>query len=230
MLLNSDKKYIATLYLGQATDTGDKEGNIVLEKPILNLSAQQINLAFKKFTGELEQIPPMYSALKHKGKPLYEYARQGINIERPARKITIFSLELLSIEKNIIKFEVHCSKGTYIRVLGEDIASFLGTVGHLTQLHRTQIGSILAEQMHTVEELSSADTKYLQPLDLPLQHLQAIHLNEQDTNLIKHGGKLAIDKPKTDIVRFYDMNNVFFGVGEWQYEKQLLKPKRLFNL
>ena len=230
LLLDSDKKYIATLKLGLATDTGDKDGEVILEKPLPQLTEQKILSVFEQFTGKIEQIPPMYSALKHKGKPLYEYARKGIEIERPARPLTILSLSLLSFENNIIKFEVHCTKGTYVRTLGEDIAKTLGSVGHLIALHRTQTGDITADQMQSVETLSTGSKEFLLPLDLPLKHLQAIHLTEQDAKLIQQGGKLAVEKPATDLVRFYDQNNVFFGVGEWQYEKNLLKPKRLFNL
>jgi len=230
LLLASNKKYIATLKLGEETDTGDKDGKITLEKTIPELSKEQILSVFEKFTGEIEQVPPMYSALKHKGKPLYEYARKGIEIERSARKITILSLKFISFESDILKFEAHCTKGTYIRTLGEDIAKHLGTVGHLVALHRTQTGDITADQMQTLDELSSGSTDYLLPLDLPLQHLQAIHLNAEDTHCLQHGGKLDVEKPETDLVRFYDPNGVFFGVGEWQYEKNLLKPKRLFNL
>jgi tRNA pseudouridine55 synthase len=230
LLLDSDKKYIATLKLGLATDTGDKDGEVILEKPLPQLTEQKILSVFEQFTGKIEQIPPMYSALKHKGKPLYEYARKGIEVERPARPLTILSLSLLSFANDIIKFEVHCSKGTYVRTLGEDIAKTLGSVGHLIALHRTQTGDITADQMQSVETLSTGSKEFLLPLDLPLKHLQAIHLTEQDAKLIQQGGKLAVEKPATDLVRFYDQNNVFFGVGEWQYEKNLLKPKRLFNL
>lgn len=230
LLLASNKKYIATLKLGQATDTGDKDGKIILDQPVPNISEQEINSAFKAFTGNISQIPPMYSALKHKGKPLYEYARKGIEIERPAREITIFSLEYIWFKNNVLKFEIHCSKGTYIRTLGEDIAKHLNTIGHLIALHRTQAGDITTDKMQTFDELSSGSEKYLLPLDLPLQHLQAIYLDEEDSKKIQQGGTLSVEKPTTDIVRFYDPNNIFFGVGEWQAEKQLLKPKRLFNL
>ena len=230
LLLDSNKKYIATLKLGQATDTGDKDGDVILEKPIPDISISQIKSVLEEFTGEIEQIPPMYSALKHKGKPLYEYARKGIEIERPARKISILSLFLLEYKNDVLKFEVLCTKGTYVRTLGEDIAKQLGTVGHLIALHRTQTGDITADQMHSLEELSTGDKTFLLPLDIPLQHLQAVQLNAEETKLIQHGGKLEKAQPKTDLVRFYDEENVFFGVGEWQYEKNLLKPKRLFNL
>ncbi len=230
LLLDSDKRYIATLKLGEATDTGDKDGEIIETLPIPELSDELVGKALDHFTGDILQVPPMYSALKHKGRPLYEYARKGITIERPARPITILSLTLISIENDLVKFEVHCTKGTYVRTLGEDVAKYLGTVGHLVALHRTQSGDITADQMYSVETLSSGSPDYLQPLDLPLQHLTALHLSEKDTLWIQQGGKLKIDRPETDLVRFYDDKDVFFGVGEWQVEKEQLKPKRLFNL
>ncbi|MBN2605750.1 MAG: tRNA pseudouridine(55) synthase TruB [Thiotrichales bacterium] len=230
LLLDSDKRYQATLKLGVATDTGDKDGEEAQEEAIPELSQEKIETVLHSFIGEVAQVPPMYSALKHKGKPLYEYARQGIEIDRPARNIQVLEIKLLGFEADEIRFEVFCSKGTYVRTLGEDIAKALGTVGHLTALRRLQTGSLTADDMHTMEVASETPQDYLKALDLPLEHLQAMHLNEQDTQTIQHGGKLAVEKPQTDLVRFYDDKGRFFGVGEWQYEKNLLKPKRLFNL
>lgn len=230
LLLDSDKRYQATLKLGEATDTGDKDGQTALTQAIPDLTEEAIHSVFDNFTGEVSQIPPMYSALKFQGKPLYEYARKGIEIERPARSIRVFELQLIDFQPDEIRFEVYCSKGTYVRTLGEDIAKALGTVGHLTALRRTQTGSLTSSDMHSLEEISQDADSFLKPLDLPLAHLRAIHLNAEDTNSIQHGGKLAVERPETDLVRFYDPEERFFGVGEWQLEKQLLKPKRLFNL
>lgn len=230
LLLDSDKRYQATLKLGQATDTGDKDGEIVLTESIPTLTKEVIASALIQFVGDSEQIPPMYSALKYQGKPLYEYARKGIEIERPARHIHVYELNLLAFNDDEIQFEVLCSKGTYVRTLGEDVAKALGTVGHLIALNRTQTGSLIADDMHSLETIAEAPEAYLRPIDLPLDHLQAIHLSAEDAQTICHGGKLAVTKPNTEWVRFYDETRRFFGVGEWQIEKQLLKPKRLFNL
>jgi len=230
LLLDSNKRYVATLQLGVETDSADKEGNVVQTTDVPTLSQAKIEAVLADFTGDILQVPPMYSALKHQGKPLYEYARKGIEIDRPARPITILELTLHSFSEDEIIFEVFCTKGTYVRTLGEDIAKALGTLGHLTALHRTQTGSLTAEQMKTFEQISQQPDDCLLPLDLPLQHIEALHLNAEDTSLIQHGGKLAVEKPSTDLVRFYDEQGVFFGVGEWQAEKNLLKPKRLFNL
>ena len=230
LLLDSDKRYIATLQLGAATDTGDKDGAVIAEAPISELSLSQVESVLATFLGHQTQIPPMVSALKHQGKPLYEYARAGIEIERPARPIQIKLLQLVCYDDSIIEFDVLCSKGTYVRTLAEDIAKALGTLGHLTALHRIQTGCLQADQMVTLADIEADPANCLLPYDLPLQHLQALSLNRLDTDKIQHGGKLSIDRPKTDWVRLYDPEQRFIGMGEWQIEKQLLKPKRLFNL
>lgn len=229
LLLESDKRYTATLKLGELSDTGDTEGEIIQTLPVPELSKSLIESVLKQFEGDIEQVPPMYSALKHQGKPLYYYARQGINIERPARPIKIINLTLISFDSNQIIFDVHCSKGTYVRTLGEDIAKALGTVGHLTALHRTQTGSLRGEDMLTLAEIEQQVDACVQPLDIAIQHLQRIDLTTEQADLIRHGGKLECEKPATDLVRFYE-NNICIAVGEWQTEKQLLKPKRVFNL
>lgn len=230
LLLDSDKRYLATLQLGSATDSGDKDGAVIAQAAVPELAKADIESVLQRFMGDQTQIPPMYSALKHQGKPLYEYARAGIEIERPARPIRIDLLTLKSYSNNVLQFDVLCSKGTYVRTLAEDIAKALGTLGHLTALHRIQTGSLTADQMVTLEQIETDLEGCLLPFDLPLKHLQALCLSEQDTDKIQHGGKLAIERPETDWVRLYDPNNRFIGIGEWQLEKQLLKPKRLFNL
>jgi len=229
LLLESDKRYTATLKLGEQSDTGDTEGEVVKTQPVPELSESLIQKVFTQFIGDIEQVPPMYSALKHQGKPLYFYARQGIEIERPARPIKILGLSLISFTDNQIIFDVHSSKGTYVRTLGEDIAKALGTVGHLTALHRTQTGSLLGDDMLTFEEIEKQLDDCIHPLDIAIQHLQRIDLTTEQADLIRHGGKLEFPKPDTDLVRFYE-NDICIAVGEWQAEKNLLKPKRVFNL
>lgn len=230
LLLDSDKRYTATLKLGEQSDTGDTEGDIVKTLPVPELSVELIESALDKFRGDIDQLPPMYSALKHQGKPLYYYARKGIEIERPTRPIKILELNLVSFSDDQIIFDVLCSKGTYVRTLGEDIAMALGTVGHLTALHRTQTGSLSGDDMLTLEEIEQQKQACLKPLDIALTHLQRIDLDAEQADLIRHGQKLNLPKPETQLVRFYDDQGVFFAVGEWQAEKNLLKPKRVFNL
>ena len=240
LLLDSDKGYRATLKLGEQSDTGDTEGEIINTSPVPELSSEKIETVLAQFTGDIQQIPPMYSALKHNGKPLYWYARQGIEIDRPARNIHIFSLKLVSLSQEsenvaAIVFDVLCSKGTYVRTLGEDIAKALGTVGHLTALHRIHSGSLRAEQMLTIEQIEEATTsgkgdEILWPVDLPLEHLQRIDLVEDQAKWLRNGGQLRLPQPQTDLVRFYNPQGICLGVGEWLPEHGRIKPKRLFNL
>ena len=149
------KTYIATLKLGIKTSSADTEGEVIETKEVPNLSEELINNVFASFIGKMDQLPPMYSALKFEGRRLYEYARENIEIERKPREIEIFELNLISYDIDEIVFEVSCSKGTYVRTLGEDIASRLNTVGHLIALRRTKIGSYDVKDAIDVEEVSS---------------------------------------------------------------------------
>lgn len=152
-----DKTYMATLKLGSKTDSGDLTGNIIENKDIPSLNKEDLENVFKSFLGKQTQIPPMYSALKVNGKALYKYAREGKEIERKKREITIYELKLLSYENNEITFISKVSKGTYIRTLGEDIAEKLGTVGHLTKLTRLSIGPYSLEQAKKAKDVSESD-------------------------------------------------------------------------
>ncbi|NPA71854.1 MAG: tRNA pseudouridine(55) synthase TruB [Gammaproteobacteria bacterium] len=229
LLLDSDKRYTATLKLGQQSDTGDTEGKIIKEKGVPELSTAFIEGVFEGFKGAIEQIPPMYSALKHQGKPLYFYARQGIEIERPARAITIKELNLISFTENQIVFDVLCTKGTYVRTLGEDIAFAMDTVGHLIALHRTQTGDLRGDDMLTLEEIEAQGKACIHPIDIALTHLDRMDLTPEEVDLIQHGQMLDYPKPKTELVRLYNQGECF-AVGEWSEKKQMLKPKRVFNL
>lgn len=229
LLLDADKRYTATLKLGEQRDTGDIEGEVIKTTDIPLLTQSSIKSVLDSFLGEGEQVPPMYSALKHQGKPLYHYARQGIEIERPARLITIKQLNLLSYTADTVIFDVQCTKGTYIRTLGEDIAKALGTVGHLVALHRTQTGDLKGDAMLTLEQIVEAGDAALQPIDIALTHLQRLDLSKDEVDLIQHGQMLDYPQPPNDFVRLYDEGECF-AVGEWSDKKQMLKPKRVFNL
>lgn len=231
LLLDADKRYIATLKLGEATTTGDLEGEVILQKPVPELTAEKLEQVFQQFLGGGEQVPPMFSALKHKGKPLYEYARQGIEIERPARLIHIYELNLLSVEGEQVQFEVLCSKGTYVRTLGEDIAKALNTVGHLVALHRTQTGVLTGETMLTLEQIVQvlAEGKSpLLPLDVALMQYESITLEEKQVAWIRNGGMLKLPRPNTSYVRLYDTEGKIVAMGEWHEKSQQLKAKRVF--
>ncbi len=171
-LLDSVKRYQTTVFLGHSTTTGDVEGEVLLEKAVPELSEALIQETLTQFIGDIQQVPPMYSALKKEGRPLYELARKGIEIEREARPISILAIELLSFTENSITLDITCSKGTYIRVLGEDIAKALGTYGHLTYLHRIKTGHFIPS--YTIEYLESLNEderdRLLLPAYAPVQH------------------------------------------------------------
>ncbi|WP_375170964.1 tRNA pseudouridine(55) synthase TruB [Marinobacter sp.] len=156
MMLDSDKAYIATARLGVRTETGDSEGAVVEEKPVpAELSAEALEPLLDRFRGDIQQVPSMYSALKHKGRPLYEYAREGIKVERPARPVTIYQLDLLAVRANEIDLAVSCTKGTYIRSLVEDIGEALGCGAHVTALRRTMASGFTLDHVHKVPDLEA---------------------------------------------------------------------------
>ncbi len=156
MMLDSDKAYIATARLGIRTETGDSEGSVVEEKPVpADLSASQLEPILDQFRGDIQQVPSMYSALKHKGRPLYEYAREGIEVERPARPVTIYELTLLEVRDNELDIAVSCTKGTYIRSLVEDIGEALGCGAHVSALRRTVASGFTLSDVHKVPDLEA---------------------------------------------------------------------------
>ena len=226
-LLDSDKEYIATIKLGVETDSGDAEGTVIAESDdIPVLSKELLENVLEKFRGEISQIPPMYSALKHNGQPLYKLAREGKTVEIKSRNITIYELELLEFESDIIKLRVKCSKGTYIRSLAIDIGKYLGCGGHLIGLQRTQSGPFNLDQAFELEELKelSLDEKVASItniesvfVDKPIYTLEE---NEKE-DLYKRG--LFGDKPNFDgTVRVYDGER-FVAIAEFENGKLISK-------
>ena len=216
-LINHDKIYTATLKLGIKTDTGDITGNIIEKKDIdyTALNIKNINDIFSKMIGEIEQIPPMYSAIKINGKKLYEYARNGQTIDVKPRKIEIYDLKLLELKNDEIKFRVYCSKGTYIRTLCEDIAEKLKTYGTMTDLNREQVGDFSIEQSITIDELKKSDSieeKYFFNIEKIFCKFKKITLSERSFIAFINGVKLFTDEPN-GIYRIYDKQNVFLGIG-----------------
>jgi tRNA pseudouridine55 synthase len=194
-LLEADKTYLTTVHLGLRTDTGDTEGQ-VLETREVQVTIEQIEAVLAQFRGPIAQVPPMYSALKRDGKPLYEYAREGITLEREARQVTIHKLELVSYQAPFLKLEVCCSKGTYIRVLGEDIGAALGCGAHLNALRRIQVGALSTENMITLEALQ-ANTEaraLLAPVDALLSSFPAVQLTAELAKRFLQGQRLALGK------------------------------------
>jgi tRNA pseudouridine55 synthase len=196
-LLDADKTYETVVHLGVTTETGDTEGG-VLETREVGVTLQQIADVLDKFRGEIDQVPPMYSALKRDGKPLYEYARAGIVLERELRRVTIHLLELLEYEAPYLRLRVTCSKGTYIRVLGEDIGATLGCGAHLHSLRRTQVGNLSLSHALTLDALADTpEVERLQRLaavDALLSLFPAVELSETLAKRFLHGQRLALAK------------------------------------
>ena len=228
-LLDAHKSYIATIQLGITTSTGDQEGEVISEKEVV-LNEAQLKDTLKKFIGDTTQIPPMYSALKFEGKPLYEYAREGIEIERKSRQIKIFDIKLINIEKSIITIEVLCSKGTYIRTLAEDIGQTMGCGAHLKGLERTQTGNFQLSEALSIEALEAmpmaSREKALMPIDVLLEELSSIKLNMAELDAIKKGQSIDFMSKNDKEVRLYSPSGQFVGVGQPDLKGHLF-PKRL---
>lgn len=214
-LINHDKKYIVELLLGKTTDTLDVEGKILKEENVdlKILEKENIEKTLKKFIGEQEQIPPIYSAIKVKGKKLYEYARKGENVEIPTRKINIYDIKLLKIDKKNKKiiFEVSSSKGTYIRSLCQDIAKALGTIGYMTNLKRTKLGVFDIKDSVSLEEFEKDPIKHIISLEEILKENESIILNNKKLELFLNGVKLKENK-KDGLYKIYN-DNIFIGTG-----------------
>ena len=234
MMLDDNKRYQVVVKLGVMTDTGDAEGKIIEEKSVPELSLEEIEVCLQGFSGEIEQVPPMYSALKHNGRKLYELAREGKIIERKARRITIFELKLLNATSDSLTLDVFCSKGTYIRSLAEDIGHKLGCGGTVVELRRMQAGQFKIEDALTIEQLQQMDQEKLKGLlidvDKPLEGIPALELSASQAILIKQGQQINIEKTKAiqGMVRMYS-EQVFLGLGEMLLDGKLL-PKKIFNL
>ncbi len=231
-LLNADKRYTTTATLGITTTTGDSEGEILKRETPPALEKELIEATLNKFRGSIEQVPPMFSALKHQGKPLYELARQGIEIKRKSRKVNIHQLTLITHTNSTLKLEVECSKGTYIRTLVEDIGQELGCGAHVSCLHRNQVSPFAKQTMHTLESLQHMDQAHrdnlLLPIDAGLQELPQIVLNNNQCKDLFYGRPIAIKLPTTAFIRIYNQQHQFLGVGITN-DNQKLQPKRLIS-
>jgi tRNA pseudouridine55 synthase len=229
---DADKTYFASIKLGVTTNTGDAEGEVLVASPV-NVTQSQFAQVCQEFVGEISQIPPMYSALKHEGKPLYEYARSGVDIARQSRLITIKNIVLDTFLGDIAQITVTCSKGTYIRTLAEDIGAALGCGAHLIGLRRTETAGYLLLQAVTIEQLEAlpieAREALLLPVDSAIESLPKIILNADAAFFIMQGQPVwqAGKVPNSDL-RLYDENNSFLGLGFLQ-EDGKIAPKRLIQ-
>ena len=234
-LLDADKRYLVTAKLGERTDTSDAEGQIVETRDV-KLKTPEILTALEQFRGNILQVPTMFSALKHNGKPLYEYARQGITVEREARPITIFELNFIEYNAPYLTLEVHCSKGTYIRTLVDDLGEVLGCGAHVTMLRRTAVADYPTEKMldwHALQSLTEQQDlalldALLLPMDTAVAKLPALTLNESQTQGIGFGQRIKFDNPNRlqGQVRLFSHENRFLGVAVID-ENNVIRPQRL---
>ena len=229
-LTDADKTYVATIKLGITTNTGDAEGEI-LSTQTVNVSQVQFEQVCKQFVGEISQVPPMYSALKHEGKALYEYARAGVEIERAARQVTIHGITLNTFQLDVAVITVTCSKGTYIRTLAEDIGKQLGCGAHLIGLRRTATANYQIAQSITLEqfEAMSAEQRLsaLLPEDSAVMHLPAVTFDDDSVHYLQQGQAVwQSGVIPQGLLRLYSERQVFLGLGELQPDGKI-GPKRL---
>lgn len=239
--LKGKKTYIAHAYIGQATETEDQSGKVIAERPLKRpLTDDEIDETLKIFLGKVVQIPPMYSAVRVKGKRLYEYARENIKVERPKRKITIYQIKRLKNEtkkKNEIHFQVTCSKGTYIRTLCVDIGKQLGYPAHMSFLERTESDFIKKEETVTFKQLNEALSfnkveELLLPIERPLNHLKTIQVNKETMKRILNGQKFKRNHFAIHD-EFFIMKYEGIPLAIYQTDKNnisLIKPARVFNV
>ena len=232
-LLDADKKYRVVIKLGEKTDTADAEGEIIESSSTDMISEQSVKEVLPLFVGEQQQLPPMYSALKHNGERLYNLARRGIEVERKPRKITIYNLQLVAVDLPFFTLDVHCSKGTYIRTLAEDIGEKLGCGAHVAVLERTGVGTFEAdavpfEKLSQLAESGFAEIdKLLLPIDSALMDWPEINLNADSAFYIKQGQAVMVPKAPVDgYLRLYGPKKEFIGVGFVQSDGKVA-PKRL---
>jgi tRNA pseudouridine55 synthase len=231
-LLEADKTYLATVHLGIVTTTGDTEGDVLATRDV-DVTAAQIDAALARFRGPILQVPPMYSALKRDGKALYEYAREGVVLEREARPVVIHELELIAYAAPYLTIRVTCSKGTYVRVLGEDIGALLGCGAHLSALRRVQVGTLTTANMVTLEELQAHENplSLLAPVDALLSTFPRIDLTAELEKRFLNGQRLALGKEAVTVpheqgrVRVYAEGRLL-GTAILQ-EYAILAPERL---
>lgn len=240
-LLDSDKRYRVIAKLGQRTDTSDADGQIVQERPV-NFTQTQLDAALDSFRGDIKQVPSMYSALKYQGKKLYEYARQGIEVPREARSITVYELQFIRWEGDELELEIHCSKGTYIRTITDDLGELLGCGAHVIYLRRLQVATYPIERMVTLEQLNAlleqAQAReiapgelldpLLMPMDSPVENYPEVNLLPVVAGYVKQGQPVQVaGAPASGMVRMTEgEERKFIGVGDIADDGRVA-PRRL---
>jgi len=238
------KRYRFTVALGRRTATADAEGEVTAEAPVPALTRDAIEAVLEGFVGARTQVPPMYSALKRGGAPLYRLARAGLTVERAARNIELYALELITFDPSSLEVETRCSKGTYVRVLAEELAEALGTVGHVSALRRLAVEPFGSEPMHTLESLertcAAGGAPPLLPADYPLRHLPAVQLTAADAARLRKGQAVpaavpAVERGAEQVaaaeagrLRLYDETGRFLGIGI-AAGAAAVRPRRLLN-
>lgn len=240
-LLDSDKRYRVIAKLGQRTDTSDADGQIVQERPV-NFTQAQLDAALDSFRGDIKQVPSMYSALKYQGKKLYEYARQGIEVPREARSITVYELQFIRWEGDELELEIHCSKGTYIRTITDDLGELLGCGAHVIYLRRLQVATYPIERMVTLEQLNALLEQaqaqeiapgelldpLLMPMDSPVENYPEVNLLPIVAGYVKQGQPVQVaGAPASGMVRMTEgEERKFIGVGDIADDGRVA-PRRL---
>ncbi len=237
-LLDADKAYRSTFVLGEVRTTGDAEGDVVETCDAAAVSQQQVLEALEAFRGEIEQVPSMFSAIKVQGQPLYKLAREGIEVEREARKVTIFSLELEGFrpgERAEVDVFIHCSKGTYVRSIAEDLGRALGVGAYVSRLHRVKAGPFTEEMSHSLDEIEELRKnrefarldEFLLPPGAALEALPDIRVTEDSGYYLRQGQPVLVPRlPTEGVVRIHTESGEFIGVGE-VLEDGRLAPRRL---
>ncbi|WP_407531113.1 tRNA pseudouridine(55) synthase TruB [Vibrio parahaemolyticus] len=240
-LLDSDKRYRVIAKLGERTNTSDSDGEVVETRPV-DVTLEKLEACIEKFRGESDQVPSMFSALKYQGKPLYEYARKGIEVPRESRKITVYEIVLHRFEGDEVEMEVHCSKGTYIRTIVDDLGEMLGCGAHVTMLRRTAVAKYPYEKMVTLEQLNElleqahreeiAPRELLDPLLMPMdtavEDLPEVNLIPELADMVQHGQPVQVlGAPEQGPLRLtMGEERLFIGVGEMNDDGKIA-PKRL---
>jgi tRNA pseudouridine55 synthase len=238
-LLDADKRYRVRIRLGITTTTADAEGEVLVTRPVEGIDEARLRTVMGPFLGPIEQLPPMYSAVKHQGERLYKLARQGIEVERQPRTVTIHRLELIDLALPELELDVHCSKGTYVRTLAEDLGAELGCGGHVIGLRRTGVGPYVEPErrfvtLDEVEELIAAHEdplpvldSLLLPLESALEHWPAVRLTADAAFYLRQGQAVLVPQaPTAGLVRLYDPSRHFLGVG-CILDDGKVQPKRL---
>lgn len=236
-LLDADKRYRVRVLLGVSTTTADAEGEIVATAPVDGIDEARVGRVLESYLGTIDQLPPMYSAVKHAGERLYKLARKGIEVERTPRQIQIFELRLLAFEPPEIELDVHCSKGTYVRTLAEDIGRDLGCGGHVSRLRRTGVGPFAEPDaafvaLDSLEALAADEgpdalDALLLPLDSALGHWPRVRLSADAAFYLRQGQAVLVPQAPTEgLVRLYDPSEHFLGVGSILDDGKV-QPRRL---